>query len=83
MTEGSKSIVNRKNTQQYVGYILSMARAITWDNSAMECPNDEASFERACEIVSNMFEREISKNPNRLKGMESHFDDIGSEVKAE
>ena len=66
-----------KTVQMYIGYMLSMSQALLWDNSAMEAPLDEDSFETAQDIVSKMFERELYKNKNRISGMESHFDEIG------
>jgi hypothetical protein len=66
-----------KTVQQYIGYMLSMSQALLWDNSAMEAPLDEKSFETAQDIVSKIFERELYKNKNRISGAEGHFDEIG------
>ena len=69
-----------KNVQQYVGYMLSMANATLWDNSAIAYPLDQEAFEKAEEIVRNLFTREIEKNQNRIDGAYGFFDEIGKEA---
>lgn len=68
-----------KTTQEYIGYLLSIANSVLWDNSSIAYPKDVKAFEKAEKIVSELFEREINKNQNRKNGHRSCFDDIGSE----
>lgn len=67
--------------QEYIGYILSMAHAYLWDDVLVkDSPKDTISFEQARSIVDKMFEYELSKNINRVNGMQKSFDQIGDEV---
>ena len=69
-----------KTVQEYVGYILSKAHAYLWDDVLVkDSPNDTISFEQARLIVDKFFEKELSKNINRVNGMEKSFDEIGEE----
>ena len=69
-----------KTVQQYIGYMLSMAEALLWDNSAIEHPADEESFETARQIVEKIFDRELLKNQNRIDGYQNSFDVIGMDA---
>jgi hypothetical protein len=68
-----------KTVQQYIGYLLSLSEALLWDNSSIECPLDEESFEIAKDMVEKIFDRELLKNQNRIDGYESNFDEIGAD----
>lgn len=65
-----------KTTQQYIGCILSIARATLCDHPVWAEAQDEEALEEAIQIVSNLMLREASKNRSRGEGFLLHVSDI-------
>lgn len=64
-------------TQKYVGCILSMIWATSWDHSSyQEVNEDDPDFVKAMYIVDALMEREITKNDHRRMGAMNHISEI-------
>jgi len=66
----------RKIVQEYVGCLLSMAKATLYDHPCYDEAEDEEALEEALDIVHKMMMREESKNADRRKGAFLHISDI-------
>ena len=74
--KGGKMARTSNQVQQYIGCLLSMARATLWDHSTYAEAQDQESLDKALEIVSNIMANEMTKNINRSKGASLHISDI-------
>lgn len=63
--------------QQYVGCLLSMARATLYDHPTYDEAIDKEALDIAITIIHNMMTSEIRKNINRQKGEYMLISEIG------
>ena len=66
-----------KTVQQYVGCLLSMAKATLYDHPCYAEAVDEEALDKALKIVHNMMMREERKNANREEGAFMHLSEVG------
>lgn len=65
-----------KIVQEYVGCLLSMAKATLYDHLCYDEAQNQEELDKAITIVHNMMMREEEKNANRRKGARLHISEV-------
>jgi len=66
--------------QEYIGCLLSMARATLYDHPTYAEAIDQESLDQALEIIHRIMTAEMHKNKNRTIGSFKHISEICEEV---
>ena len=65
-----------KTVQEYVGCLLSMARATIYDHATYSEAIDQESLDKALDIVHKIMTNEMLKNKNRECGSWKHISEV-------
>lgn len=67
----------RPIVQEYIGCLLSMAKATLYDHPTYSEAVDQEALDEALQRVHAMMMKEEDKNANRQKGARLHISEVG------